>query len=34
MFIFIIDQELWTHKLMGCIMGCDHSLSLKKIKST
>jgi hypothetical protein len=26
MFIFTIDQDLWTRKLMSCIMSCDHSL--------
>jgi hypothetical protein len=30
MFIFIIDQELWVCELMSCIMGYDHSLSLKE----
>jgi hypothetical protein len=31
MFIFIIDQELWTRKLMYRIIGCDHSLNRKDI---
>jgi hypothetical protein len=31
MFIFITDQELWTHELMDRIMCCDHSLSQKDI---
>jgi hypothetical protein len=30
MFIFTIDQELWTYELMGRIMDCDHSLDLKE----
>jgi hypothetical protein len=30
MFIFTTDQELWARELMSCIMGCDHSLSLKE----
>jgi hypothetical protein len=29
MFILTTDQELWTHELMCCIIGCDHSLDLK-----
>jgi hypothetical protein len=31
MFILTIDQELWAHELMCCIMGCDNSLGLKEI---
>jgi hypothetical protein len=31
MFIFTIDQELWTHELMGRIKGCDHSLDRKDV---
>jgi hypothetical protein len=31
MFIFITDQELWVHKLMGRIMDYDHSLGQKDI---
>jgi hypothetical protein len=31
MFIFEIDQELWTRKLMGHIMGCDHFLDRNDI---
>jgi hypothetical protein len=31
MFIFTIDQELWTHELMDYIMGCDHFLNQKDI---
>jgi hypothetical protein len=31
MFIFITDQELWVRKLMGRIIGYDHSLDRKDI---
>jgi hypothetical protein len=31
MFIFTIDQDLWTCKLMNRIMSCDHSLGRKDI---
>jgi hypothetical protein len=31
MLIFVIDQELWVHKLMCRIMGYDHSLGQKDI---
>jgi hypothetical protein len=31
MFIFAIDQELWTHELMDRIMGYDNSLGRKDI---
>jgi hypothetical protein len=31
MFIFVTDQELWTHELMDHIMNCDHSLAQKDI---
>jgi hypothetical protein len=31
MFIFVTDQELWVHELMGCIMGYDHCLGQKDI---
>jgi hypothetical protein len=30
MFIFTTNQELWTHELMCCIMGCYRSLGLKE----
>jgi hypothetical protein len=30
MCIFIIDQELLAHELMGRIIDCDHSLSFKQ----
>jgi hypothetical protein len=26
-----IDQELWAHKLMDHIMGCDHTLGWKEV---
>jgi hypothetical protein len=28
---FVIDEELWTHKLMDRIMSCNHSLDRKEI---
>jgi hypothetical protein len=28
---FIIDQELWTRKLIDCIMDCDHFLDQKEV---
>jgi hypothetical protein len=28
---FIIDQELWTRKLINCIMDCDHFLDQKEV---
>jgi hypothetical protein len=31
MFIFITDQELWSHELMSRIMSHDHSLYQKDI---
>jgi hypothetical protein len=31
MFIFTIDQELYTHELMDRIMGCNHSVGQKDI---
>jgi hypothetical protein len=31
MFIFAIDQELWVHELIGCIMSYDHSLDQNDI---
>jgi hypothetical protein len=31
MFIFIIDQDLWTCDLISRIMRCDHSLDQKDI---
>jgi hypothetical protein len=27
MFIYIIDQDLWTRELISRIMSCDHSLT-------
>jgi hypothetical protein len=29
MFIFTINQDLWTHELMDHIIGCEHSLGRK-----
>jgi hypothetical protein len=31
MFIFAIDQELWSRELIECIISCDHSLCQKDI---
>jgi hypothetical protein len=31
MFIFTIDQDLWSRELMSHIMSCDHSMSRKDI---
>jgi hypothetical protein len=31
MFIFAINQELWTHDLIDRIMGCDNCLDWKDI---
>jgi hypothetical protein len=31
MFIFATNQELWSHELMDCIVGCNHSLCRKDI---
>jgi hypothetical protein len=31
MFIFITNQDLWAHELIGRIMSCDHSLGRKDI---
>jgi hypothetical protein len=31
MFIFTIDQDLWAHELMSCIMSCDPPLGRKDI---
>jgi hypothetical protein len=28
---FVIDQELWAHKLMDHIMSCDHSLGWNEV---
>jgi hypothetical protein len=33
MFIFVTAQELWVRKLIGCIIGYDHSLGQKDIYS-
>jgi hypothetical protein len=29
MFLFKINQNLWTRELIGCIMSCDNSLGSK-----
>jgi hypothetical protein len=31
MLVFVTDQKLWAHELMGRIMSCDHSLGRKDI---
>jgi hypothetical protein len=31
MFIFTIDEDLWSRELISRIMSCDHSLEQKDI---